>query len=89
MSLYIHMLFYWRTNFSKSVDTDGYQFFEGDQVFIIWEWEWLEDDSNSECQQSDSNQESNNENDGISNTRLNKGMIYKSSFEKRQKIHLM
>ena len=29
--------------FSKSADTDSYQLFEGDKVFVIWEWEWLED----------------------------------------------
>ena len=25
------------------MDTANYQFFEGTQVFVIWNWEWLED----------------------------------------------
>ena len=41
--------------FRKSVDSDGC-----DQVFIKREWEWLEDDNNSECQQSEGDQEESN-----------------------------
>ena len=52
------MLFYVQEReFSKSVDTDNYQFFEGDQVFVIRDWEWLEDYGDSESNQSEDDQE--------------------------------
>jgi len=35
------MNFFQDTEFSKSVNTDGYLFFEGNQVFVLWKWEWL------------------------------------------------
>ena len=25
------------------MNTDGYQLFEGNQVFVLWKWEWLEE----------------------------------------------
>ena len=44
--------------------------FEGDKVFVIWEWEWLEDHSDPESNQSEHDQETddldatdNNDND--------------------------
>ena len=44
--------------------------FEGDKVFVIWEWEWLEDHSDQESNQSEHDQETddldardNNDND--------------------------
>ena len=43
------------SEFSKSVDTNGYQFFEGDHVFVMWEWEWLEDHSDPESNHSEDN----------------------------------
>ena len=51
------MLFLQESEFSKAVDTNGYQFFEGDQVFVIWEWEWLEDHSDPESNHSEDDQE--------------------------------
>jgi len=45
------------TEFAKSIDIDGYQFFEGNQVFVIWEWEWLEEaDSDAESDASEVDQ---------------------------------
>ena len=54
------MLFYVQAReFSKPVNTDNYQLFEGDQVFVIWDWEWLEDYGDSESNQSEDDQETN------------------------------
>ena len=47
------MLFLQESEFSKSVDTIGYHFFEGNQVFVIWEWEWLDSDSESNHSEDD------------------------------------
>jgi len=40
------------------MNTDGYQFFEGDQVFVLWKWDWLEEgdtysDVESDCSEVD------------------------------------
>ena len=65
--MHVYALFYRRVEFSKSVDTNGYQFFEGDHVFVIWEWEWLEDHSDPESNHSEDDQETDDATDNTDN----------------------
>ena len=50
---------------SKRIPTDKYYWFENDQVFVLWNWVWVEDD-NREDNEDHESRDGNEMNDGAS-----------------------
>ena len=51
--------------FKRCIDINGYQLYEGDKVFVMWNWAWLEEihSSNDDSRSDDLNANQEFEND--------------------------